>query len=141
MTFSLVLIGVIPFFLFTICHVIIIQTMLKPSFTEEKLPFNWVPLVVVFNMLGKTGTSAVYMTMYLYTPEIYPTEIRGLVFGVCDLISYAACTISPYARVLVSFIISMPRGLESYVHMQFVWRYFFEFDYFTLCMYKYSFGF
>ena len=53
-------------------------------------------------MIGKIGISASYNTMYLYTSEIFPTEIRSLGLGICDFAGYVACVVAPYSRLSVS---------------------------------------
>ena len=73
------------------------------SLSEDRLlHFNWIPLVIIFNMIGKVGISASYNVMYLYTSEIFPTEIRSFGLGICDFAGYVAYVVAPYSRLSVS---------------------------------------
>ena len=38
-------------------------------------------------ILGKFGSTAVFGLLYLYTAELYPTEIRGTAIGLCCMLS------------------------------------------------------
>ena len=69
---------------------------------EESLHFDWVPLVVACNVLGKLGITASFMTIYLVTGELYPTQIRSLAIGTIRAVTTIANIVSPYTRVLVS---------------------------------------
>jgi len=36
------------------------------------------PFTLVFALIGKAASSIVFLTVYLYTAEVYPTQVRGL---------------------------------------------------------------
>ena len=58
--------------------------------------------MITCNIIGKIGISASFMTLYLYSSEIYPTAIRSQAIAVCSGFGTLANIVSPYSRVLVS---------------------------------------
>ena len=49
-----------------------------------------------FFLLGKFGATAAFGTTYLYTSELFPTQVRGLCFGLCDMIGALGVFSIPY---------------------------------------------
>ncbi|XP_048750644.2 organic cation transporter protein-like isoform X2 [Ostrea edulis] len=53
---------------------------------------------------GKFGISGSFMTIFLYTPEIYPTNLRALGLGLASTVARLGGMISPYAALFGSHI-------------------------------------
>ncbi|XP_061190791.1 organic cation transporter protein-like [Saccostrea echinata] len=53
---------------------------------------------------GKFGISGSFMTIFLYTPEIYPTNLRALGMGLASAAARIGGMISPYAALFGSYI-------------------------------------
>ncbi|XP_056003356.1 solute carrier family 22 member 7-like [Ostrea edulis] len=53
---------------------------------------------------GKFGISGSYMAIFLYTPEIYPTNLRALGLGLGSTMARVGGMISPYAALFGSHI-------------------------------------
>ncbi|XP_062612032.1 organic cation transporter protein-like [Saccostrea cucullata] len=53
---------------------------------------------------GKFGISGSFMTIFLYTPEIYPTNLRALGMGLASAASRIGGMISPYAAMFGAYI-------------------------------------
>ena len=43
--------------------------------------------MIKLSISGKFGSTAVFGLLYLYTAELYPTEIRGTALGLCCMMS------------------------------------------------------
>jgi len=55
---------------------------------------------------------------YIYTPEVYPTQIRGIALGSCSGISRIGCMLTPFvAQVLAHKSIHLTIGLYVAVSM------------------------
>ena len=53
--------------------------------------------VTILSLIGKAGSTAAFNLMYIYTAELFPTEIRTLAMGVCNLSSRISGMAAPYA--------------------------------------------
>jgi len=53
-------------------------------------------------MIGKAAITYSYALIYLYTPEIYPTVVRGAGLGVGTLMSRIGGVVAPLIADLVS---------------------------------------
>ena len=82
-------------------------------FTEDEFSFNWIPMVITFNIIGRIGISSSFMTLYLYSSEIYPTAIRSQALAVCGAFGTLANIVSPYSRVLVSITETTSMTIEA----------------------------
>ncbi|XP_034321904.2 organic cation transporter protein [Magallana gigas] len=61
-------------------------------------------LALALSFAGKFGISGSFATIFLYTPEIYPTNLRAIGMGLASLASRIAAMISPYAGLLGTYI-------------------------------------
>ena len=58
--------------------------------------------VIVCSLVGKTCFAMAYAAVFLYTTELYPTNLRNVGLGTCQAAAKVASIIAPYFRVLVS---------------------------------------
>ena len=70
---------------------------------------GWVPLLV-FGLLMQTGVAVNAIGVYLYTPELYPTRMRGLGTATASSLNRVASTIAPAA---VGILLSKELGMAS----------------------------
>ena len=47
---------------------------------------------------GKFGASASFSIIYMYTAELYPTEIRGTAMGLCSVLGRVGSILAPQVR-------------------------------------------
>ena len=59
-------------------------------FTEESIA------ITVLSLIGKAGVTAAFCGMYVYTSEIYPTEVRNVGLGTCSMVARIAALAGPY---------------------------------------------
>ncbi|XP_071477581.1 organic cation transporter protein-like [Diadema antillarum] len=59
-------------------------------------------------MIGKFGISASFTILYLYTCELYPTEIRSAALGTCSMFSRVASIVAPLILTLDKFWTPLP---------------------------------
>jgi len=52
--------------------------------------------ITALSMIGKAGATAAFNGMYVYTTEIYPTEVRNVGLGMCSTIARISSMIAPY---------------------------------------------
>ena len=80
---------------------------------------NWLKSILVF--LSTFGFAATFNVVFIYTPELFPTPIRGVVCGFSYLISrLGAMLVSPLSSVLgenADFIFSLFGYLMAFVLM------------------------
>ncbi|XP_061658048.1 synaptic vesicle 2-related protein isoform X2 [Syngnathoides biaculeatus] len=58
--------------------------------------------LTVFIFIGRAFISGGYQVVYVYTPEVFPTETRALAIGTCSAISRLGALITPFvAQVLL----------------------------------------
>jgi len=57
---------------------------------------------VTLTMIGKAAITYSYALIYLYTPEIYPTVVRGAGLGVASMMSRIGGVVAPLIADLVS---------------------------------------
>ena len=65
-------------------------------------PTNIPYLVPVLSCVGKLLTSAAFSLIYLYTAEMFPTEVRTKALGTCSMVARLGSFISPYIASLGS---------------------------------------
>jgi hypothetical protein len=53
-------------------------------------------------MLGKMSITYSYALIYLYTPEVYPTVIRGIGLGAASMMSRVGGVVAPLIADTVS---------------------------------------
>ncbi|ESO88163.1 hypothetical protein LOTGIDRAFT_165906 [Lottia gigantea] len=54
----------------------------------------------LFSLLGKFCVSGSFMVIYIYTPEIYPTNLRNAGLGMASAISRLGGMVAPYSSLL-----------------------------------------
>ncbi|KAK3795165.1 hypothetical protein RRG08_028364 [Elysia crispata] len=57
-------------------------------------------LIVIVSLLGKFGVSLAYGTLWVFTPELFPTNIRNTCLGVSSMAARAGGMVAPYSRTL-----------------------------------------
>ena len=62
-------------------------------------------LEAFFVLLAKLGISSAFTMVYLITPRLFPTELRGTVFGICNVAARFLTILSP---ILAEFAEPMP---------------------------------
>eukprot|EP00106_Octopus_bimaculoides_P000525 XP_014767967.1 PREDICTED: solute carrier family 22 member 5-like [Octopus bimaculoides] len=62
----------------------------------------------VFSMMGMFGISASNCIMWLYTPEVYPTNLRNIGLGFLAFCDSIGSMISPYFRILMLYVPWLP---------------------------------
>ncbi|XP_072041771.1 synaptic vesicle 2-related protein-like isoform X1 [Amphiura filiformis] len=53
-------------------------------------------MLTVFLFLARGHIAGAFAAIYIYTPEVYPTHVRGIGLGTCGSISRIACIITPF---------------------------------------------
>ncbi|XP_054752596.2 organic cation transporter protein-like [Lytechinus pictus] len=59
-------------------------------------------------MIGKFGITGSFCIMYLYTVELYPTNIRGVAIGNCSMFSRIASIVAPLILLLSKYWSPLP---------------------------------
>ncbi|XP_041462835.1 organic cation transporter protein-like isoform X1 [Lytechinus variegatus] len=59
-------------------------------------------------MIGKFGISGSFTIIYLYTVELYPTNVRGVAIGSCSMFSRIAGIVAPLILVLDKYWAPLP---------------------------------
>lgn len=59
-------------------------------------------LLLSLSCVGKLGSSAAFSLIYLYTAEMFPTEVRTKALGTCSMVARVGSFISPYIASLGS---------------------------------------
>ncbi|BFY98042.1 hypothetical protein BsWGS_01082 [Bradybaena similaris] len=70
-------------------------------------------LSVVFSCVGKLGIGASFNSLFMYTPELFPTNLRSAGFGVCSSVSRLGGMISPYSQALADVVLWGPGSIFS----------------------------
>ncbi|GAB1601326.1 hypothetical protein Ahia01_000410900 [Argonauta hians] len=65
-------------------------------------------LNTAFSLLGMFGISASYCCLWLYTPEVYPTNLRNIGLGFLTLSGSLGNMLSPFSRLLMNYITWLP---------------------------------
>ncbi|XP_021368680.1 organic cation transporter protein-like [Mizuhopecten yessoensis] len=68
---------------------------------------------LVFNFIGKFGITASFNTIYLYTPELYPTNLRSVGLGLASTSSRMGGMLAPFAGSVAFVIIWLPGAVFS----------------------------
>ena len=67
------------------------------------IPFFCRTVLTVFIFCSRAMLSGVYQTLYIYTPEVYPTSVRALGLCICTATAYLGGAISPYILQVMPF--------------------------------------
>jgi len=71
-------------------------------------------LLTIFAVFSRLFIMGAFSATYVYTPEAYPTTIRGIGLGACTSLGRIAGIITPYiANVFVTFSNWVPTGLYA----------------------------
>ncbi|OWF49592.1 organic cation transporter protein-like [Mizuhopecten yessoensis] len=65
-------------------------------------------LSTVLNYVGKLGIAASFALLFLYTPELYPTNLRNIGLGICSAAARIGGMIAPYSNIFASYVIWGP---------------------------------
>ncbi|XP_030850133.1 organic cation transporter protein-like [Strongylocentrotus purpuratus] len=60
------------------------------------------------SMIGKFGIAGSFAIIYLYTVELYPTNIRGVAIGSCSMFSRVATISAPLVLILAKYWDPLP---------------------------------
>ncbi|KAK3106458.1 hypothetical protein FSP39_020435 [Pinctada imbricata] len=63
-----------------------------------------VTMSLVFTLIGKMGATGAFSTMFLYTPEMYPTNLRNVGIGLSSSTARIGAMIAPFAGVLAMHV-------------------------------------
>ncbi|XP_007555617.2 solute carrier family 22 member 13-like [Poecilia formosa] len=74
-------------------------------------------LVTVIAMMGKFSATAAFTTAYVYTAELYPTDIRHSGMGVNSMCARVAGILSPLVRLLQAYHYSVPMVVYGIIPM------------------------
>ena len=66
-------------------------------------------LTITLSLIGKFFITCSFATIYVHTPEIYPTKIRNTGLGLCMLIAKVASIVAPSTRILVSWSVRVKK--------------------------------
>ncbi|KAK3094450.1 hypothetical protein FSP39_001873 [Pinctada imbricata] len=66
---------------------------------------------LIFSYAGKLGISASFNTVFIYTPELYPTNLRNLGIGLASAAGRVGGVLSPYSTILMRNIAWGPGAL------------------------------
>ncbi|XP_029657377.1 solute carrier family 22 member 8 [Octopus sinensis] len=80
--------------------------VLVTNFGGEKKVYSIIN--TVFSMMGMFGISASNCIMWLYTPEVYPTNLRNIGLGILALCDSVGNMVSPYFRILMLYAPWLP---------------------------------
>ncbi|XP_064609447.1 solute carrier family 22 member 6-like [Liolophura sinensis] len=61
-------------------------------------------IVTVFTILGKFGNSASFVILFLYTPELYPTNLRSFGLGFASSASRLGGMLAPFSNLVMDYI-------------------------------------
>lgn len=61
-------------------------------------------LSIIFTLLGMLGASGAFSGVWLYTPELYPTNLRSAGVGLASASSRTASMLAPLTRLLASYL-------------------------------------
>ena len=70
-------------------------------------------LRITLAMIGKFGAAASFAAVYLYTAELYPTQIRSTAIGMCSMMARIGGFAAPQVCVLSPLKILQQLGNHS----------------------------
>uniref|UniRef100_A0A3B3Y2M5 Major facilitator superfamily (MFS) profile domain-containing protein n=1 Tax=Poecilia mexicana TaxID=48701 RepID=A0A3B3Y2M5_9TELE len=72
---------------------------------------------IIIAMMGKFSATAAFTTAYVYTAELYPTDIRHSGMGVNSMCARVAGILSPLVRLLQAYHYSVPMVVYGIIPM------------------------
>ena len=69
---------------------------------------NLTPVIITLTMIGKFAMTAAFGTVVLYAPEIYPTNLRNLGFGMASVAGRLAAMLAPFSTYIGKKVPWMP---------------------------------
>ena len=82
-----------------LCQLVSGVACISAGFVPSNLPV----LTSVLSCLGKLGTSAAFALIYLYSAEMFPTEVRNTSLGTCSMVARLGGFVAPYIASLGSY--------------------------------------
>ncbi|CAH1796652.1 unnamed protein product [Owenia fusiformis] len=82
------------------------------AFTPDKVngyDLGW--LLILLTMIGKFGITGSFGTVFLYAPELYPTNIRNSGMGVASVAARIGGILAPYSAYVMKFLPWFPPTL------------------------------
>ncbi|XP_033751011.1 solute carrier family 22 member 5-like [Pecten maximus] len=68
---------------------------------------------LVFNLVGKFGITGSFSTIFLYTPELYPTNLRNAGIGISSSVARIGGMLAPFAGPLMDYITWGPGAISA----------------------------
>ncbi|XP_069137751.1 organic cation transporter protein-like isoform X2 [Argopecten irradians] len=65
-------------------------------------------LSTMLNYVGKLGIAASFALIFLYSPELYPTNVRNVGLGLCSAAARIGGMVAPYSNIFASYVIWGP---------------------------------
>ena len=56
-------------------------------------------LLLILVLIGKFGASAAFSLIYVYTAELFPTEVRSTALGLCSMMARIGGIAAPQVRI------------------------------------------
>ncbi|XP_046556423.1 solute carrier family 22 member 8-like [Haliotis rubra] len=75
--------------------------------------------VSTLSLIGKFGATTSYTVLFLYTPELFPTTIRNVGFGLGSLAGRVGGLFAPFSRMLVRLLLTVI--LYYYTYRKYPW--------------------
>lgn len=76
------------------------------SFAFVPIDLNWLRMVLF--LMGKFAITISFTVVYVYTTEMFPTEIRHSLLGVCAMVGRIGSMIAPQTPLLEHYVESLP---------------------------------
>lgn len=107
--------GHTPLCLFlSLCGIISISIVLVSECLADN-SVNIDSVVIGLSLLGQASVASSYITLLLYTCQIFPTVIRTSAIGSCTVSTGAGSLLAPYAFTLVQYLVQDGSSLVSFV--------------------------
>ena len=74
-----------PYIIFRLGHCIFMSIAGLSLTLTIFVPRNMTPLIIALSMIGKLAIGVSYGTIYIYTTELFPTEIRNAGVGTSSM--------------------------------------------------------